>query len=319
MRICTCDSSPHFTPIHRELLVSRKTILYASTSKKWYQVYPSAPIVEAGIDYSRVSRGVTFREHETLTMSLPQNSSQPSQLWDTPLSLPLKRKSASTEDFARNVRFAPPTAVVCSCCSKWENAQLMDTALLFSGYPSQSLPTSLFVKNWSFLRLNLHPSIPPLTSPSCLWKILALDPLMLPISSSNTPVPPSDLRYHPCELIFIQNNEFQIIARVGSDAMSHIFGNIPPLLLYSSLLTFHLDESWRHRENQEELCDYSSLVYRVLQAFLSISRPKDEIPNPSNPCFDLLFHGVGEAIKVDSLTISLELSDLRDHRREENS
>lgn len=275
--------------------------------------------METDIDHSRVSREYILRENETLTMSVPHNSSQPSQVWDTPLSLPLKRKSAATEDFSRNAKFVDPITAGCSCCSKWDNAQPIDAALLFSGYPSQSLPTAFSLKNWSFLRLNLHPSIPPLTNPSCLWKILALDPLMIPVSSSNSSVPPSDLRYHPCELIFIQNNEFQIIARVGSDAMSHMLGNIPPSLLYSSLLTFHLDESWRHGDDQEELCDYSSLVYRVLQAFLSISRPKDEIPNPSNPCFDLLFHGDGEAIKVDALTISLELSDLRDHRREENS
>jgi hypothetical protein len=312
--------------------VSRKTILcaYLSVSKQSFQVYPAAPTAprESEETHSRVSRRYTLRENETLTMSVGQNSSQFSQTWEiTPLR-PLKRKAGQESPDLQN-RPSPPSlgcvslsvdSTFCSCLRNWKDAQLIDKTFLFSqSSPRQSLSSYFLLSNWSFLRLNLHPSIPQLQSPSCLWKILALPPSMLPVTSPSPQIPFSEIQYLPCELIFTQYDEerdvlFKIRARLENEAMSHFFGNIPPSLVYLSLLTFHFDGSPSNHADRED-CDYASLVYRVLQAFLSISRPTNNIEDPpTNPCFDLLFQGLGE-VDGDPSTISLDLCDLRDHRR----
>lgn len=211
---------------------------------------------------------------------------------------PTKKSKLSLESqtYSRSKDEPEPTLNIfttpCLCSRDWRNGSLLDIRTLFT---SKQLGPGLFVtKKWRFEEIKLPPLV-SLTDKSTVVNLLLPSPESIPDTK--------DIQYHPIYFIFTQQMEdisYRVVAKVGSVALTHIVGNIPPHLFYQSLYCpshIHSDE-----------VDYTKMVLRVLNAFEVAAKDRE-----LRAYFDLLFSSVLEYSAILNNTISIDLCDLQDH------
>lgn len=222
-------------------------------------------------------------ENESFTFSVPLVHSQ---LTESCENMPLKKAKISYSPCHRTQKGMQKQIMrTCFCSNHWLSSKVIDTSTLFH---TKFYSEVFIAMKWRYEAIHLPSSVSSGTR-STLHHLL-----------ETSPTGPNNLetvKYRPIQFTFVklaENRSYRIIANVDSPAMTHVFGNIPPILILQSL----------HSSSPE--CDYADMVLKIVSAFEGAS--KHDHPT----YFDLL---VGEVVSHDPLkySVSVNLRDLRDH------